>query len=363
MLNILHIDTERSWRGGQRQATYLFESLYKKGYKTKMVCRPNSKLQEFCEQKELPYKLVSMKNEFCIFSALEIAKICKKEKYQIAHLHSAHAIAVGFWLKVFYPEIILIGMRRVDFHLKKNFFSKIKYSKLDKLVCISKRIAKVVQNDGYENTKLIYSGIDIERFSDVEVANIRQEFPLTEDSIVIGSTAALVGHKDFPTMLKAAKIVCSKSERANFIVFGDGNLKEELKQMRDDLGLKDRFFFAGFRENIGAYLKSFDIFALSSQLEGLGTSILDAQALGLPVVACESGGIPEAVYDEENGFLVPKKNYEKFANALLKLIDSEDLRNKFGEQGKISVRKFDISNTVQNSIDLYESLLKNKNAS
>ncbi len=362
MINILHIDTERTWRGGQRQATYLFEALYKRGYKTKMICRPNSKLQEFCRQKKLPYKIIPMKNEFCLFSALKIAKMCKSENYQIAHLHSAHAVAVGFWLKLFYPEIILIGMRRVDFKLKRNFFSRLKYSKLDKLVCISKKIEEVVQNSGFENTKLIYSGIDLNRFSDVEPVDIKQELSLPEDSIIIGTTAALVGHKDFPTMLEAAKIVCWENEKANFVVLGDGHLKEELREMRDNLGLKNRFFFAGFKKNVGAYLKSFDIFALSSQKEGLGTSILDAQALGLPVVACKSGGIPEAVYNEENGFLVPKKNPEAFANALLKLMKNKKLIKKMGEMGLNTVKKFNIQKTIDNYLSFYYNLLKENNS-
>ncbi len=354
---VLHIDTERSWRGGQRQATYLFESLFRQGFQTKMVCRPQSKLEDFCKERGLPFYAIPMKNEFCIFSALKIAKICKKEKFAIAHLHSAHAIAVGFWLKIFYPQIKLIGVRRVDFHLKKNFFSKLKYAKLDKLVCISKGIENVVRDDGYANTKVIYSGINLARFANDEPQDICKEFGFQKNNLVVGTVAALVGHKDYPNLLQAAKIVCQKKPDVSFLAVGEGKLAQQMQDLHKSLDLGNRFVFAGFRGNVGSYLKSFDIFVLASHLEGLGTSILDAQSLGLPVVACASGGIPEAVFDNENGLLVPKKTPEKLAEAILKLLESEKLRDQFGQRARQTVQKFDIKNTVAKNIELYRKLL------
>ncbi len=356
MPNILHIDTERSWRGGQRQATYLFEALHKKGFATKMICRPSSSLALFCQERGLPYCTIPMKNEFCLLSAWEIAKICKRENFSIAHLHSAHAIAVGFWLKLFCPKIKLIGVRRVDFHLKKNFFSRLKYARLDRLVCISQGIEKVVKADGYQNTTVIHSGVDLERFKADTPKDIHQEFGFPQGDIIVGTVAALVGHKDYPNLLQTAKIVCQKVKNVSFVAVGEGRLQAELEKMHHELGLGNRFVFAGFRESVGSYLKSFDIFVLASHLEGLGTSILDAQALGLPVVASASGGIPEAVFDEENGLLVPKKSPEKLAEALVKLIKDEQMRKQMGNRGKKTVQRFDIKKTIEKNIELYQEL-------
>ncbi len=356
MPKVLHIDTERSWRGGQRQATYLFEALFRRGFRTMMICRPNSCLEDFCKKRELPYTAVPMKNEFCLFSAWKIAKICRKQRFTIAHLHSAHAIAVGFWLKIFCPSIKLIGVRRVDFHLKKNLFSKLKYARLDKLVCISKGIEKVVRSDGYQNAAVIHSGIDLNRFAKESPAGLCQEFGFPQNHLIVGTVAALVGHKDYPNLLQAAKIVCQKKANVSFLAVGDGRLKAELEKLHQELGLGNRFVFAGFRANVGSYLKSFSIFALASHLEGLGTSILDAQALGLPVVACASGGIPEAVFDGDNGLLVPKKSPAQLAEAILKLVKDQNLRLAMGKRGRETVQDFDIKKTVEKNIALYEKL-------
>ena len=101
----------------------------------------------------------------------------------------------------------------------------------------------------------------------------------------------------------------------------------------------------------------FDIFVLSSHLEGLGTSILDAQAVGLPVVACRTGGIPEAVKENINGLLVPPRNPEAMAEAILELARNKGKRLKFGKNAKETVKQFSIEKTVQENIKLYEQLL------
>ena len=106
------------------------------------------------------------------------------------------------------------------------------------------------------------------------------------------------------------------------------------------------------------YIDSFDIFVLSSHLEGLGTTILDAQAVGLPVVACKTGGIPEAVEDNINGLLVPTRNPEAMADAILDLARYKRKRLEFGKNAKETVKQFAIEKTVQNNIELYEQLFQ-----
>ncbi len=101
----------------------------------------------------------------------------------------------------------------------------------------------------------------------------------------------------------------------------------------------------------------FDIFVLASKREGLGTSILDAQANGLPIVACRTGGIPEAVFDNKNGLLVPPRDEKALAEALVHLIENEKSRQNFALQSKQTVKKFDIKNTVQKNIELYHSMI------
>jgi len=97
-IKVLHIDTERSWRGGQQQAAYLFESMYYQGFTTKLICQPGSVFKQYCIDRKLPYAAISMRAELDIIAAIKIVAITRREGYKILHLHSAHALSIeNFW--------------------------------------------------------------------------------------------------------------------------------------------------------------------------------------------------------------------------------------------------------------------------
>jgi len=362
-IRVLHIDTERGWRGGQQQVIYLLETMYAEGYFTNLICQPASEIQKYCQEKKMPYHSVKMQNEMDFYAGFKIARFCRNNNFNIVHLHSAHALAIGLWTKLFYSKLKLIAVRRVDFHIKNNFFSQFKYKSrvLDKIICISNGIEKVLRADGIPEQKLItiHSGIDIGKFVDITPPeNFRHDLGIPEKNVVVGTVAALANHKDYPNLLRAAKIVVEQNNKVTFCAVGDGPEKKQILKLADELGLKDRFIFTGFRADIGNFLKMFDIFVLASKKEGMGTSILDAHAVGLPVIACKTGGIPEIISDGNNGLLVPPKNEQKFAEAILQLVNNAQLRKTLARNAKQTVKQFDIQRTIKRNIELYEQILK-----
>ncbi|MCD4651696.1 MAG: glycosyltransferase [Candidatus Cloacimonetes bacterium] len=355
-INILHVDSERTWRGGQQQAMYLFSGMLERGFRTAMVTRTGSEMAKLCREKEFPVYELPMRGEIDIWSAWKIAKICKDNNFRILHLHSAHAVAIGALAKYFFSALKLIGVRRVDFPVKNNFFSRQKYLRMDTIVCISENIRRVMLQCGFKPEQLttIHSGIDTRKFADVvpdSEFRIKEKIPANH--LIIGTTAALVGHKDYPTLLKAAKLVLDVRSDITFMAAGEGYKRESLEQLHRELKLSNNFRFLGFRKDVGNLLKQMDLFVLSSHLEGLGTSILDAMALGLSVVGTEAGGIPEMVSNNFNGLLVPRKNPERLASALLKLCENSGLREKLGENALQTADKFKVSKMVEKNIGLY----------
>ena len=361
MHSILHIDSERGWRGGQQQAAYLLKGLLAKGYKTAIVCQPESEFEKYCIENKLPHYPIKMRGEIDLPAAFKIANICKKECYDILHLHSAHAVATGLWVKLFASGLKLIGVRRVDFHIKNNPFSKFKYmsKRIEKHVCISENIRTVMLEDGIADDRLqvIHSGVDPKRFSDVQPpSDFRERIGIPNDHIIVGTVAALAGHKDYPNLLNAAKIIIESTDNVTFCAVGDGPDEKEILKLADELNLNDRFIFTGYRTDVGNFLKTFDIFVLASYLEGLGTSILDAQACGLPVIGCQVGGIPELIDHDVFGMLVPSRDSEALAEAIRDLANDEGKRTRLGLAGKESCERFNIENTINKNIELYNKL-------
>ena len=354
---IIHVDTGKTWRGGQQQAFYLHTNLYQSGYASVMVCKKNSVMSERCKTDNLPFMNLPLSSEFDVYSAAKLASFTRRNNGKILHLHTAHALSIGLITKFFYRKVKLIAVRRVDFHIKK--YSKIKYNNnfLDVLVCISKNISDVVISDGINPDKLriIHSGIDIDWYK-VQLSSPPAPLKFGENRFIIGTIAALADHKDYPTLLRAAKIVTDQRMDITFVACGDGEQKDKLMILHKELGLKNRFIFTGFQTDIKKYLHSFDIFVLSSKLEGLGTSVLDAMSAGKPIVACKSGGIPEMIKHGINGLLAEKENPQDLAEKLLRIIDDKELREKLAHQAQDDVKEFSIQNTILKNIKIYNEL-------
>lgn len=361
-LKILHIDSERSWRGGQQQVFYLHEALIKQGYKSVLACNVSSELSKKCLEKSLPFLKVKMRGEWDIFASYKLANYCKKNNINILQAHSAHALSIALIAKLFYSQVKLIGVRRVDFHIKKNFFSQLKYNntRIDKIVCISEFIKKILIEDGVEEEKLytIRSGTDINKFSKAESSiELKRKLSIEEEDIVLGTVAAFAGHKDYPNLINAFKLISQQKQNVKLCLIGDGPLKKNIENMVNELKLNEDIIFCGFQEDVGQYLKMFDIFILSSKKEGLGTSLIDALSIGLPIVASESGGIPEIIDNGNNGILVEPKNSKRLAEAIINLIDDKEKRKGLSEKALKSVKQFSIETTVEKNIELYKYLL------
>ena len=355
---IFHIDTETEWRGGQQQAIYLIEGLIKKGVATLLICRQDSKLYEYALKNSIPVETLPLRSEYDLFSAFKLKKLIKTYHADLLHCHNSHALGLGVLTK-FIIDIPLVASRRVDFPIHKNLFSTFKYNtqKLNRLICISDNIRRVMEKSKIPQDKLITirSAVDITKADRIgDANNVLSELP--ESEFVIGTVAALTGHKDYPNLINAAKLVLQDKPDVTFVAIGDGKLNAELSLLIQNMHLEKSFILMGHKQNVYDYLKRFDIFVLASKLEGLGTSVLDALSCGKAIVATNAGGIPEMIVDRVNGLLVPKQNPEALAKAIIQLIDDSELRVKLAIEAKESATSFDISKLIEQHIDLYNRI-------
>jgi glycosyltransferase involved in cell wall biosynthesis len=297
---VLHIDTEKYWRGGQQQTVYLHQELLRVGWHSILICPPDSKTEQYCADRHIPVITVKMRNEADIISALKISGIVKKEGVNLIIAHSSQALGLAIPAVKKNKNCKLVAIRRVDFHVGKNALSRWKYSTklLTKIIAVSGAIKNILISDGISPHKItvIHDCIDLNKFAgSPSSGELREKLQIPENNFIIGTVAALAGHKDYPNLLKAAKSVLSKKRDITFIAVGAGHDELSLKKLHKELNLGDNFKFIGFQEDVGRFLKLFDIFVLSSKTEGLGSSLLDAMAMGLPVIGTDAGGIPEIV--------------------------------------------------------------------
>lgn len=358
---ILHIDTETGWRGGERQLLLLAEGLKKRKIPQLIVGKPGSALEGRCSDHGLPFQAIDMKGEWDLASVKSIRALVQEKKVKLIHTHTAKAHTLALFAKSKLPETKLVVSRRVDFSIRKNLFSiwKYKSKRNDLFLTVSNKIREILLRDGVDPAKTVtvHSGIDFSFAKKLpDPAKYKKEFSIKKDTIVIGNVAALVDHKDQRTLLNAvAKIDSSK----NFKVFlvGEGDLRKELETLANTLGISDKVVFTGYRMDVPDILSLFDIFTLTSKEEGLGTSILDAMAVGLPIVATKGGGIGEMLTHEKGAFLAEVGDADALAKYYETLMDDVRLRKTFGSFNKESVKRFSIKNTIRKTELAYYSFL------
>ncbi|MCX7975019.1 MAG: glycosyltransferase [Candidatus Aminicenantes bacterium] len=367
-LSLFHVDAGREWRGGQRQVLFLVRELKRKGFPVYLVVQPDSPLERKAREENLVVIPLKMKSEADLWASFRLARLMRKKKCQLAHFHEAHSLSLGLraasWAKV--P--ILVAHRRVDFPVGRHFFSRRKYGqKLDAIIAISEGVKKVLIEGKVppEKITVIPSGIDFSVFDEVKDRDfLRRELSFAPDDFLVGIVAALEDHKGHTYLFQATKIVRQHSPKIKLIVVGTGSLRLELESQAHELGIEDIVFFLGFREDIPRILASLDLFVLSSHLEGLGSSLLDAMASRLPIVATRAGGIPEIVRHGETGLLVPPKDPETLAKAIIELYHDRKLANYLAEKGREFVRRHFSAEAMANRVvDLYFNLAQKKGVS
>jgi len=355
---ILHIDSAKSWRGGQQQVLYLAKGL--RDYDNIIACPPQSHLAERARAIGLKVSPVRMHGEWDLLAVNKLKKIIRNNSIRIVHLHSPHAHALGLMAARSAGNCKVVLSRRVDFPISKNILSRAKYSNLDRIIAISKRIKRVLVADGLPGEKIdvVYSGVDIERFQNVKGDHLISELGPDRDKVRIGNIAALAWHKDHRTLIEAARIVLDEFPEVIFLIVGDGPLHREIEILIKKLNLEEKVKLFGFRQDIPEILSVLDLFVLSSSWEGLGTSLLDAFASHVPVVATNVGGIPEIVKDGVNGILVPPGDRGALARAIICLLKNREHARRMAEEGfRLAKEKFSIERMVEKTGKIYSRLL------
>jgi glycosyltransferase involved in cell wall biosynthesis len=173
---------------------------------------------------------------------------------------------------------------------------------------------------------------------------------------IVGVTGALTSEKGHRHLIDAAALVVREVPDARFVILGEGDLRPALERQVKDLHLDKHVFLPGFRPDVLAFLRSFDLFVMPSITEGLGTSLLDAMAASKATVATRTGGIPEVVVDGETGLLVPPRDHHALARAIAELLKDGGRRAEMGRAGLERVKRiFSADRMVERTLDVYRA--------
>ncbi|MDZ5470439.1 glycosyltransferase [Bacillus sp. 31A1R] len=348
MINILFLITGLNVGGAEMQVYQLIKKLKTDERYNPIVVsmlEPGPIGEKLLEANVKVYTLNMQRGKVNISSIIRLIKFIKNEHIQIIHSHLFHANILARMIKIINPSLkvvttihnINIGGRLRELSLKfTNFFSDIN-------TVISEKARNYFVNArifSEKNLKHIPNGVNLNEFhlnSDLR-ADTKEKLGIRDDFTFL-AVGRLEQQKNYPSLLKAFSIVLETNPKSRLLIAGTGPLEYELRGIADELGISNHITFLGFRRDIQALMNASDAYVMSSSWEGMPIVLLEASAVGLPIVCTDVGGNSEVVVNGYTGFLVKPDCPISLANMLKELIKlPEEERRKIGEKAKTHIK-------------------------
>lgn len=373
-VNILYIIPRPEIGGAERQLIMLIKGLDRKQFCPHVVCLDGdgSLLQEFQNAAD---KVIILNRNYPLSPSIITALI--------RHIRSLRPAVVHTWLYIanLYggcaahlagaPALVVsqrglgINPQHTPFKIwKMRIFNTLIAQIADRLLVNAKAITEPMWRAGFrpKQTHVVYNGLDLSnQITEDQRALLRKELQIQQGQIILGSVARIDPKKDLITLLRAVAQVARSHPEVRLLVIGGGfpDYLQKLETLVHSLGIKTRVDFLGFRNDAQALLSICDISLLSSITEGLPNALLESMLLGKPIVATSVGGVPELIRNGIEGWLVPPRKPECFANRIIDLIENPDHATRMGAAGRSKAqRNFSSESLVQNTQQIYSELLK-----
>lgn len=379
-IKLLEIIDDSSLTGAPVHFLTLLKGLNKKKFEIMAVCPPGPLTSELKKIKKIEVKEIPMRSKWDIGAIKKIRKIISNLKSRqtsgrpqasslIVHCHGLRGGFLGrlacigkekYAPKVIYTEHLWTE----EYKLKNPIFNFFQIAALgfldlftDYTICVSKAVAEFLIKKGItrpEKVAVIYNGIELERSKGIKGNKG------SGGEIVIGFVGSLNRQKGLEFLIKAMPKVNSilKPQTPKLIIVGSGPLLSNLKNLVEKLNLKLVVKFKGFVKDLSPFYKSFSLFVLPSLSESFGQTALEAMSYGIPIVASSVGGLKEIVLDKKQGLLVPPKDSDQLASAIIKILKNPQKAQKMGQGAKKRAKEFSLKKMVKNTEKLYVQIAK-----
>ncbi|MCK4401092.1 glycosyltransferase family 4 protein [bacterium] len=385
-IKVLHIITRLILGGAQENTLYTVEGLIKdpdydvtlvSGHTTGPEGSLVSKAKDFGVNLVIINGLTRNINPFRdIIAFLSLYNLIKKNGFDIVHTHSSKAGILGrFAARLAGSSVIIHTIHGLPFHPYQNKFLNFLYIRLerlagkftDKIITVCDSMAQKAQVAGIKPVHgyvTVYSGMELGKFINERTSSsqAKRNIRLPVDAKVVGKVARLFPLKGCEYFISAAKYISERAQNVYFLIVGDGILREQLECRVRQMGLKDRFMFAGLvpQDDVPKFIAAMDVVVHTSLREGLARVIPQAMAMSKPVVSFDIDGARELVHNKDTGYLVRPEDTKKLSERVIDLLNDTGKAEKMGINGKKLVDPtFRIETMIDKIKVIYDNLTIN----
>lgn len=345
-MRILHLDSGRDWRGGQRQVFLLAVAQRDDGHEPLVVAAPDSPLAGRLKTLGIASATVAMRADLDLFAMRRVRRLITKWQPDVVHAHDARAHAVGLGALVGMP-VPLIVTRRVPFTAR----GRLKYGRrVAHFIAISHAVQDALRRGGVADSRssVVYSGVPAP--TPGVPRDWRREAGWPADTVLCGVVGAMTAEKGIARLTAIAEAVpAAVRTRLRLVLLGGSAAGA------DSFGGVTAYR-AGFVDAIYDAMAGLDMLWHPSGAEGLGTAVIDAMALGVPPVAFATGGLVELVEAGVSGLLAPPNDSLAFAREVERIATDADLRRQLGAGGRLRAAQFNVRRMVDGTTAVYRAV-------
>ena len=357
-LTVLEIDTERGWRGGERQLLWHAQVLTRLGHRALVAARPGEPLALRAAALGIPVVAVAPAMEFDPRAAIALRRAISREHVDIVHSHTAHGVSLGA-VACLGTDAKLVITRHSDFRLRSNIGTRWKYGRVDGLIAISSasKNAMVASGIPASSITIVRGGSDQSTPVTPASRETLESLGVHAGSPLIVQVSQLVQHKDPLTFVAAIDAARVRVPSLKAVLVGDGPLRADVERAVTERSLGDQLRVAGYRTDADALLASADIVTLSSEEDALPSVLFDALFCGKPVCATSAGGVPEIIEDGVSGLLSPVHDAAALGAAIARVLTNPTLAASLSTGARERATEFSIERSVGRTIAVYERVL------
>jgi glycosyltransferase involved in cell wall biosynthesis len=358
-MKILHAETGQHLYGGPLQVALLVKGLKARGCGNLLLCPRGSAVGRAVQGR---CRILAPRLAGDLDPRLPLNLMCALRSFQphLIHIHSRRGADYWGGIVAALNGTPAVVSRRVD-NPEPVALARVKYRCYDRVISISQRIREVLLAAGVPVEKIVCvpSGIHTERYGrSCDRQWFLREFGLEESQRVLAAIAQFIPRKGHRVVMEALPEVIGEFPDLRVLLFGRGPLEGELKKLCHRHGLSSHVRFAGFRTDLERVLPCLDLVVHPALMEGLGLSLLETAAAGIPIVASRVGGIPEIVQDGVTGVLVPPADPKSLASAIVRLLRQRETARAFGNAGRDFFRRnFSVAKMVEGNLRVYCDVL------
>lgn len=319
------------------------------------------------QQLEAPLISVPDRGPLDLRVASRLLGICRREGVAAWHGHDYKSNLLGLLLRPVWPMALVTTVhgwgvqatRRTPIY---NRIDRLCLPFYDRVIAVSEDLRSECAAAGVPESRclLVENGIDLGRYRrDRGIEQAKAALGLPAGRLLVGAVGRLSGEKGFDLLIEAVDHLASSGLDVGLAIVGEGTQRAMLEARIARSSQPERFLLAGYRSNVIPFYEAMDVFALSSLSEGLPNVLLEAMALGVPVVASRIAGIPRLIRDGDDGLLVTPGSAGDLAYALNRLLVDPSLRDEVGRRGQLTVRaRYCFEARMRRIIAIYDELLR-----